>query len=38
VRYTFTMRGGDGNWRERPGCALVRVNAGEIAEWREYAG
>jgi ketosteroid isomerase-like protein len=40
VVYRFLIAEGDGaSWRERAGCATVRLNAqGEIAEWREYSG
>ncbi|HEX3549347.1 MAG TPA: nuclear transport factor 2 family protein [Candidatus Elarobacter sp.] len=40
VVYRFAVRGGeDGAWRERAGCAVVRLDdRGQIAEWREYEG
>jgi ketosteroid isomerase-like protein len=40
VAYRFAVPGGDGEpWRERAGCATVRIDAdGLIAEWREYEG
>ena len=40
VVYRFAAAGGDGEpWRERDGCATVRLDTGGlIAEWREYEG
>ena len=38
VAYRWSMRGSDGTWKERPGCALVRARGDAIAEWREYSG
>jgi ketosteroid isomerase-like protein len=38
IPYVFEIQGKDGVWQSRPGCALVRVSAGLIAEWREYSG
>jgi hypothetical protein len=40
VVYRFLIAEGDGaSWRERAGCATVRLDAhGRIAEWREYSG
>jgi ketosteroid isomerase-like protein len=40
VTYRFAMaEGADGPWRERAGCAIVRLGSGGlIAEWREYSG
>jgi ketosteroid isomerase-like protein len=40
VVYRFATPGGDGEpWRERAGCATVRLDErGQIAEWREYEG
>ncbi len=40
VVYRFQIAEGDGEtWRERAGCATVRLDAGgQIAEWREYDG
>jgi hypothetical protein len=37
IPYVFSMEK-DGAWQDRPGCALVRVEAGLIAEWSEYSG
>lgn len=38
VVYRFSASGGEGGpWRERAGCAVVRLDErGEISEWREY--
>jgi ketosteroid isomerase-like protein len=40
VVYRFATAGGAGErWRERAGCATVRLGKGGlIAEWREYEG
>ena len=40
VVYRFAVAGGgDEGWRERAGCALVRLDVrGHIEEWREYEG
>ena len=40
VVYRFAVPGGAGEpWRERAGCATVRIDQqGRIAEWREYEG
>jgi ketosteroid isomerase-like protein len=40
VVYRFELAEGDGkDWRERAGCALVRLDGrGHITEWREYEG
>ena len=36
VDYVWEIKGGDGAWSGRPGCALVTTRDGRIAEWREY--
>jgi uncharacterized protein (TIGR02246 family) len=36
VDYLWEIRKSDGRWIGSPGCALVRVRDGKIAEWREY--
>jgi ketosteroid isomerase-like protein len=36
VAYTWEVRDADGHWQARPGCAIVRVRDGAIAEWSEY--
>ncbi len=40
VVYRFAVPGGtNGSWRERAGCATVRLDErDQIAEWREYEG
>jgi uncharacterized protein (TIGR02246 family) len=38
VTYTFEIKKSDGSWIENPGCAIVRLRDGKIAEWREYKG
>lgn len=38
VRYRFGLKGIDGEWREKEGCAFVTFADGTIAEWREYEG
>ena len=40
VEYRFAVPGGEGGaWRERAGCATVRLDErDQIAEWREYEG
>jgi len=38
VRYRFALKGIDGEWREKAGCAFVTFADGTIAEWREYEG
>jgi ketosteroid isomerase-like protein len=40
VVYRFATPGGQGEpWRERAGCATVRIDErGQIMEWREYEG
>lgn len=37
VSYRFEIRAAQG-WQTRAGCALVRREAGAIAQWREYQG
>jgi uncharacterized protein (TIGR02246 family) len=36
VAYTWEVQKPDGAWVGSPGCALVRLRDGKIAEWREY--
>jgi limonene-1,2-epoxide hydrolase len=36
VAYTWEIKLKDGTWAGSPGCAIVRVSNGKIAEWREY--
>lgn len=40
IVYRFAVPGGTGRpWRERAGCATVRIGeGGSIDEWREYEG
>ncbi len=38
VTFRFAVKTSDDNWRESLGCALVRVENGLIALWREYHG
>ncbi len=40
IAYRFAVPGGEGGaWRERAGCATVRLDErDQIAEWREYEG
>ncbi len=38
VRYRFAVKGIDGEWCEKEGCAFVTFADGTIAEWREYEG
>ena len=38
LAYRFSVKGADGVWHEREGCALVRLVDGLIVEWREYHG
>ena len=40
VVYRFAIAKGEGDaWRERAGCAVIRIGArGLIEEWREYDG
>lgn len=37
VAYRFGIKGDGQIWRERAGCALVRLEGGLIAAWREFA-
>ena len=37
VAYRFGIKGDGQIWRERAGCALVRLEGGLIATWREFA-
>lgn len=36
--YRFAIEGESGSWRERAGCAYMRLCNGLIALWREYEG
>lgn len=38
VAFHFAVKGDGQPWRERAGCAWVRLAGGLIEEWREYAG
>jgi len=39
VVYRFSVKGPDGEWRERAGTAVVRFDqSGSVAAWREYEG
>jgi uncharacterized protein (TIGR02246 family) len=38
VTYTWEAQAAPGLWTARPGCAIVRAHAGQIALWREYRG
>ncbi|MEO6835911.1 MAG: nuclear transport factor 2 family protein [Candidatus Tumulicola sp.] len=38
VAFRFAVKGDDQPWRERAGCAWVRLEGGLIDEWREYHG
>lgn len=38
IAYRFGIQKKAGEWDERPGCALVRLRGGKVAEWREYEG
>jgi predicted SnoaL-like aldol condensation-catalyzing enzyme len=38
VAYRFSIKGDGERWRERAGCAVVRLTGGLIEEWREYQG
>jgi predicted SnoaL-like aldol condensation-catalyzing enzyme len=38
LAYRFFTKGSDGSWRERAGCAMVRLREGLVEEWREYQG
>ena len=38
VMYHFRVKGDDGTWRERAGCAVVHLQGGLITLWREYEG
>lgn len=36
LSYTWETKDPAGAWTGRPGCAIVHVRDGTIAEWREY--
>ncbi|GAC1501498.1 MAG: hypothetical protein NVS1B14_05920 [Vulcanimicrobiaceae bacterium] len=38
LTYRFSIKGKAGAWRERAGCAVVRLTDGLIVLWREYEG
>lgn len=38
ITFRFAVKGEGQPWRERAGCAFVRIAGGLIDEWREYYG
>lgn len=38
IAFRFAVKGDGERWRERAGCALVRLDGGLIEEWREFHG
>lgn len=38
LAFRFSIKGAEGAWSERAGCALVHRRDGLIVQWREYDG
>jgi limonene-1,2-epoxide hydrolase len=38
VAFRFAVKGDGQPWRERAGCAWIRLAGGLVDEWREYYG
>jgi len=38
LSYRYAIKGEGESWRERAGCAMIHVNGGLVARWREYEG
>jgi ketosteroid isomerase-like protein len=38
IAYRFGIKKAADEWDDRPGCALIRLRDGAVAEWREYEG